>query len=118
MTAFLVGALVPAVSAVLAWASGDEVVWVEVCTPSGTRLVPLSPDEAAREQGIGGSGVFAAERCPFCFLDKMQVAFLPTLGGVLSKERGPEPHALDRYVSPTLPFVATVSLPRAPPALV
>ena len=64
--AILLGALAPTISHAVAWVSGEDIRWVEVCTVAGVKLVVADAASASGEEGQGDDGALVAERCPYC----------------------------------------------------
>ena len=115
--AILLGALAPTVSFAVSWASGGELRWVEVCTTSGVKLVPVDADRALGEDGSSSDGLFAAERCPLCFIQGGLLALPPSPGMSLPVLSGRDPFSAVHYRAPPPLFLWAASNPRAPPAL-
>lgn len=77
--AMLFGASAPTVSRALAAANGPT-GWIEVCTSTGARWVPLSGVDAPAEAPPNPPDSLSLNHCPFCLLgaDRLGLPPAPT----------------------------------------
>ena len=117
MFALVLGALAPTVSSAVSWATGGEVRWIEVCTTSGVKLVPMDAEYAASGEERGDTALFASERCPLCFTQGGVLALPPGTGMSLPVLSVRDPFSAVHYRAPPPLFIWAASQSRAPPAL-
>ncbi|WP_229458746.1 DUF2946 domain-containing protein [Massilia glaciei] len=111
--AFLLAALVPAMTQLLAAnnAAGD---WIEICSAKGIKLVKATLADAAPASGDGAPH---GENCPFCQTHADTPAMPPGARTVLPTIAAAQRFPSLFYQSPRAQFVWAGARPRAPPAL-
>lgn len=112
--AILLGALVPAVSQLMAAAGGDEARWLEVCTVAGTELVSVAVEHGDRSQD-GKHAPAMGEHCPYCFTHAGSFGLPPADLPVFALAGGADVLPPLYYAAPRPLFAWAGSQPRAPP---
>ncbi len=113
--AILLGALAPAVSQAVSWATGDDFRWIQICTAAGLELVAV--DDAAGADGEGDAAGGFAERCPCCGTHAGSFGLPPAPPVSFSLPVVPDLQPILYHRAPRPLFAWAASHPRAPPRL-
>lgn len=115
--AVLLNALAPAISHTIAAAQDKSVSWIEVCSASGTKLLPFPADQLTDKRKGNDSKPMSMDHCAYC------LSHVGSFGLLGDSNFTPAPvnlsYSLPKlfYHSPRPLFVWAASNPRAPPVL-
>jgi hypothetical protein len=70
-------ALAPTLSHALAWSQGSGGRYMEICTATGTRLVPVDSATVSADSPAGQESVLSLSHCPFCLHATHSLALPP-----------------------------------------
>jgi hypothetical protein len=122
--AIVLNALAPAVSHAMASIQGQSAPWMEICSVSGTKFVPmafdLSPSHAtdqADSSKTGDSQPMSMQHCPYCLAQAGNMAVLTDYGFELAQTDLSYSLPALFYQSHHPLFVWAASSPRAPPSI-
>ncbi len=110
----LFATLMPSISHAVATARG--VVWTEICSVAGTRLVKVDSGAGVVIDQSDSAAVHV-QHCPFCATHADGLAMLPSSRVVFSLPAAAAPYPRLYYQSPHPLPVWTAAQSRAPPAL-
>ena len=109
------GAVAPAFSHALAWASGSS-AWAEVCTAQGSRWVPIHGATGSSPAEPGHAITSAFEHCPFCHLAGHGMAPPPARVGMTLPAGAAEGAPERFFTAPRTAHAWRAAQPRGPPS--
>ena len=112
----LLMALAPTLSHALAWSEGDGGHYMEICTATGSRLVPVDSNPSSADSQPGQESVPSLSHCPFCLHTTDRVAPPPHPVAYLFLDMGGEQGTMVWQAFFLLTHFAFVPPPRGPPA--
>ena len=87
-------ALAPTLSHALAWSQGSGGRYMEICTTTGTRLVPVDSATVSADSPTGQESALSLSHCPFCLHTADRVAPPPHPVAYLFSDLGGEQEAM------------------------
>jgi hypothetical protein len=108
-------ALAPTLSHALAWSQGSGGRYMEICTATGTRLVPVDSATVSADSPTGQESALSLSHCPFCLHTADRVAPPPHPVAYLFSDLGGEQEAMVWQAFFFATQVALTPPPRGPP---
>jgi hypothetical protein len=108
-------ALAPTLSHALDWSQGGGGRYMEICTATGTHLVPVDSATVSADSPAGQESVLSLSHCPFCLHTADRVAPPPHPVAYLFSDLGGEQEAMVWQAFFFATQVALTPPPRGPP---
>lgn len=112
----LVMALAPTVSHALAWSQAGSGNLIEICTATGSRMVPVDTAPSSADSPAGQESALSLSHCPFCLHTADRCAPPPNPLPYLFQVQGGQQEAVAWQAFFFLTHFAWVPPPRGPPA--
>lgn len=114
LIAVLAAVLAPAAIHAMSELSGG-VRWVEVCTPTGVKLVALDGDHAEHRQSSESEDGISAGLCPYCSTHAASIGLPPPSSWRMPEQKGANVLPIPSDPAPRPVSIWAPSRARAPP---